>query len=132
MRNAHNNTNPERKERTMKTTRKHNQKIAGTICLYGTREHGAGWLARLADGTRLGTGDLAKYRTFTEAIWLALDEMKMAGMAAGRGTIVEVFEPHGQFVAHYDTARTATFGDLKWEAAPQYTMSTEDIAAAAI
>jgi hypothetical protein len=104
-------------------------KIVGEICLYGTSNTGAGWLAvAKPHGQTAGDGDPVKGRSFSEAVWEAATAI---GLILGhqRGS-VWVYEPSGQLRAKYDLGRVRTFGDLAWEPAPQLTISAEAIIAA--
>src|SRR5262245_34869716 len=66
------------------------------ICLYGTSAAGSGWIACIADGTMsgklMGNGELKHGRSMTEAVWLAADELKGAGVTRG---IVRIFMAGG-------------------------------------
>lgn len=105
--------------------------IAAEICLYGTQAVGAGWLARTADGRMFGDGEPNIRRNMTSAVWLACDELRAAGVSG----LVRIFEPTGQMVSTValDGLKHRAipyFGDLKWEAAPVYTISAEALIAA--
>src|ERR1044072_4023899 len=110
---------------------KRNQKIVAEIFLYGTHQHGAGYLAHVGPLNRetkfFGDGELRENRSFTVAIWLACDELAKAG-AVG---LAWVYASSGNMRAKVDIQRPAYFGKLKWEPAPLYTISAEAIEAAA-
>jgi hypothetical protein len=106
---------------------KRTQKIVGEICLYGAGHCGAGWLATTAAGQSLGTGELNQAHNFTAAVFQACDALRAV---AGPG-LAWVYESNGQLRAQIDISRPCYFGDLKWEAAPVYTISMADILAAA-
>ena len=97
------------------------------ICLYGTGQNGSGWIACIADGTPsgklLGNGDLKPGRSMTEAVWLAADELRGAGVT--RGT-VRIFMSGGALCADVEISnRIPCFGDLRWQRAPVYAISVE-------
>jgi hypothetical protein len=64
----------------------------------------------------------------TSAIWLALDALQAAGVADG---LVEIHEPHGQLMALVNVNARPWAGNLTWTAAPVYTISYDEIVAAA-
>jgi hypothetical protein len=106
-------------------------KVVGSICLYGSQECGAGYLAAigpLKDGQLYGTGDPVLGRSMTQAVWIATHHFSEAGIYRG---IVKVYASGGKLVADYDLATIKYFGELKWEPAPVYTIAMEDILAAA-
>jgi hypothetical protein len=85
-------------------------KHVAEICLYGTSSIGAGWLA-LVRGEKKPFGEHTPSadRSFTEAVWAAVEQLKDRGVA---GT-VRVFAPGGERVAEVDTrAHVPAFGDL--------------------
>lgn len=98
------------------------------ICLYGTREHGSGWLAH-ATGYRamFGNGELVQHRSFTEAVFQACDALRQYGYTG----IAYVFEPEGKRCAPVNVCRPCYFGNLAWQDAPVYTISSDAIIAAA-
>lgn len=108
---------------------KKSNKLAAEICLYGTHVVGAGYLVRLADGRMLGDGEPKPGRTFTDALWLACDEVLKAGLPLL--SRVRVFEPTGTFMADTGLLSPGYFGDLKWQRATVYEISAEVIEAAA-
>ena len=98
------------------------------ICLYGTNQTGAGYLARAANGRRFGTGRPSNFLTFTVAIWTAVDELRGAGVTGP----VHIYAPGGARMAIADLGRhVPTFGSLTWTPAPVYTLSTAALEAAA-
>jgi hypothetical protein len=99
------------------------------ICLYGTHETGAGYIAATRDGSHFGNGEPRTGRTFTEAVWIAVGALEAAGgLEAGR---VRVFAPGGERMAWMELTSPLTFSDLAWEAAPVYTISASELEAAA-
>lgn len=90
------------------------------ICLYGTPQTGAGYLAcRLDHGQTCGNGEPVFGRPFTSAVFLAVEQLRGLGLNKGR---VRIFEPRGECMAIIELSGTVpTFGDLQWGPAPQYT-----------
>ena len=68
------------------------QEVVAEICLYGNSkpEVGAGYLAVLPDKRMFGTGDPVSCRGFTTAVWLALTDIRTAGVTKG---VARVFAP---------------------------------------
>ncbi len=100
------------------------------ICLYGTMDVGAGWLANIANGTKcglyLGNGEPVRGRSMTEAVWLAVEAIREAGVSKGA---VRVFMSGGQRCADVDLGGyVPCFGDLPWQPAPVYMVSAEAVA----
>lgn len=97
--------------------------IAGTICLYGTRDTGAGWIATVGPGLDqlLGDGRPSVGLSFTEAIWRAADAIVRSRAAAGE------LEPYRGDVDIHDAGGirhvtlplallpAATYAELKWQ-----------------
>ena len=106
------------------------QKLAAEVALYGNGPTGvgSGWLARLADGTILGDGEPKAGRTFTDAVWLACEAVRQAGVTGGR---VRVFAAGGRLMADTDLNNPGYFGNLNWRAATAYVVSADDILVAA-
>lgn len=105
--------------------------LVGEICLYGTRHTGAGWLARVGaslDGHLIGDAEPNPDHTFTEAVWMACDALRNAGIKAG---MVRVFESGGKNCADTDINNPGYYGDLKWVPAPVYVIDADTILAAA-
>ena len=99
----------------------------GEICLYGTSHTGAGFIAR-KDKEVFGTGELVSGRSFTDAYFYGMRALHAAGVTRGE---VMVFEPEGRLVARVRMEPCwPCFGDLKWEAAPVYTLSVEALVSA--
>jgi hypothetical protein len=99
------------KEHNMKTN-----KAAADICLYGTRNTGAGFIVcALKGGRTSGTGDPVKDRTFTEAVWMGVEHLRALGVTRG---IVRIFDAGGDRVALADLANVPSFGELTWQTAP--------------
>lgn len=104
--------------------------LVAEICLYGNRETGAGWLARMEDGALLGNGEPKAGRSNTEAVWRACDQIgRVLGMCGGRprNATVRVFASGGDLMADTSLTNPATFGDLKWVPATVYVVSAEAI-----
>ena len=97
--------------------------VVSEITLYGSTQHGAGWLATYG-GNMLGNGEPREGRTMTEAIWQACGALNANGITKGH---VRVYEPRGRLCAVTPLQTPATFGGLVWEAAPQYTISVAEI-----
>jgi hypothetical protein len=93
--------------------------VIADICLYGNTNTGAGWLARSADGRMFGTGEPARDRSFTEAVWTAADTILAAG---ARVDVVRIFAPGGLRVATVPIGAIPGFGALPWEPAPVYVL----------
>jgi len=111
----------------MVTTDTRLPEIAAEICLYGSTN--AGWLARTRSGRMFGTGDPVEGRSFTEAVWLAVDAI--TAELGGRGQVA-IFAPGGERMAIVDIARRVpTFGDMSWQRAPVYTISAAELERAA-
>lgn len=111
-------------------------KLVAEICLYGNGPTGcgAGWLARLADGSLLGDGEPKAGRSFTEAVFQACDHVLRAYGACGgrpRTAIVRVFASGGERMADTDARHPGYFGDLKWQPATVYVIEAADLNAAA-
>src|SRR5579863_4882554 len=90
------------------------------ICLYGSSQHGTGWLAcipplagRDPHTKSLGDGELHP-RSFTESVWLACEAIERAGITQGT---VRVFAAGGKFMADVNLSRPGLFGDFKWQTA---------------
>jgi len=135
-------------------------KPVAEICLYGTRQTGAGYILAIhvsglieltihavraklwagnrailnteqeLDIVRLGTGEPKSGRTFTEAVFIAAGLLNVSGVTSG---IVHVYEPTGHKFAAFDLAKhIPCFGDLKWsDGGTAYIISAETVAAAA-
>ena len=112
---------------------KSTQSPVAEICLYGTRQTGAGYIVAIHTAyhvVRMGTGEPVRDRTFTEAVWKAVDLINLAGYMRG---IVHVYEPTGQRFAAFDLGgNIPCFGDLKWsEGGTVYVIPASDVMAAA-
>jgi hypothetical protein len=119
------NTNSKRNAKNSKGT------LVADICLYGNPTCGVGYIASHAGGM-IGKGDTVAGRSLTEAIWLAVDALKSAGVSAARGACVVVYMPGGERYAVVPLARVPAFGDMQWSyAAPGYVISADEIATAA-
>jgi hypothetical protein len=90
------------------------QTIVGEICLYGNRETGAGWLASTLHGERFGTGEPVAERSFTEAIWMAANEIRKFYMQG----LIRIYAAGGERMTTIKVCgHPPVFGDLKWELA---------------
>lgn len=87
-------------------------KITAVVCLYGNRNIGAGWIVSDKKG-QAGTGEPVANKSFTEAVYEAVDALKARGVT---GTI-RIFAAGGQHYAEVGVDRVPYFGDLKWNAA---------------
>lgn len=103
--------------------------IVAEICLYGTQQTGAGWLAQTADGLMFGNGRPVAGRPFTEAVWMAMGALESDGIRSG---LVRIFLPGGEYMAVVDAALPVpTFGSLKTVPAPVWTLDVADLVNAA-
>lgn len=96
--------------------RKTNKHVAD-VCLYGTSQIGAGWIAQGEGQAMIGTGEPISARGFTEAVWLACDALRESGIKAG---MVRVFAAGGERMAFCDINHPPYYGNLKWQPAIQY------------
>jgi hypothetical protein len=113
---------------TTMTTKK-NTKLVAEICLYGTRDAGFGFIARAADGRMFGKGELFAGRSMTETVWLAVDELKTAGVSGAGGATVAIFAPGGARLAVEAFANVRAVGDFAWQTAPTFTVSVAALTA---
>jgi len=113
-------------ESAIRQTRKAVNAVAD-ICLYGNGAVGAGWLAATNDCRMFGTGEPRADCSFTEAVWEAQETLVKTGLTG----MARVFTPSGHSMAIIDLQAVVTFGDLKWQPAPVYTISAESLIAAA-
>ena len=109
--------------------------VVAEISLYGTGSCGYGTIVRLADGRMIGSGEPAKNRTATSAIWLALDDIEHAhserSLPKGATALVHYDFPGGPRVAVVSMAGIApSFGDLKWTVGPVYEIGVDALLAA--
>jgi hypothetical protein len=103
--------------------------VYSSLCMYGTSFTGAGYLGvRFPHGQSFGTGDPVKHRTFTEAIWHGLADLRDAGVTAG---LVRVFDSGGERMATVDMKAAVNYAFLTWQPAPVYTISADELIAAA-
>lgn len=113
----------------MAKTTKANQAAVADICLYGNRDTGSGFIVALADGRMFGDGRPVAGRSFTEAVWLAVDLIRDAGVQDGRG---QVFHPGGDFVSDIDLGGIVpSYGALQSRPAPVYVIPVDALMAAA-
>lgn len=104
-------------------------KPVAEIALYGVRRTGAGWIVRLADGRMFGDGEPRERVSFTEAVFVAVDAIRAAGIERG---IVRVYDSGGDRMSEFSLeARVPYYSDLAWTAAPIYTISVDVLTAAA-
>lgn len=97
------------------------------VCLYGNHETGGGYLVSTRNNGILGDGEPRKRRSMTEAVWLALDELRLVE-PKGR---VRVFCPSGRMMAWLGVNETTYYGNLSWEPAPVLEISAEELEKAA-
>ena len=97
--------------------------VIADICLYGNDETGAGYLGQVNGGDRFGDGEPRPYWSKTEAVWLALGEMRL--QTENKRGAVRIFAPGGKFMAVVDANKVGYYGDLPWEAAVQYAIDVE-------
>lgn len=107
-------------------------KALPSICLYGTRETGAGWLASnglpMADGGRLfGDGEPSRSRTFTYAIFEAARALREAGLSGK----AHLFDAGGLRVAEISLSLPPTYGLIAWAPAPMYVVDADEVVRAA-
>jgi hypothetical protein len=111
------------------TTTKRTKKAVADICLYGTRETGAGYIGcRLDHGQTVGSGEPVRNRSFTEAIWLAAEDLR--GLGVDRG-IVRIFDSGGERMALVEMHRIPSYGNLQWQPAVVWTISVDALVGAA-
>ena len=104
------------------------KRLVGEICLYGTREVGAGYLARV-EGKMFGDGAPRPRWSFTDAMFHGLRDIREWGITRG---LVRVYEPTGQRFAEVEMDwRWPYYGELKWQPAQQYVIDAEQIIATA-
>jgi len=116
----------------MAKTTKITKMLVAEICLYGNGPTGcgAGWLAVEFGGRLLGDGEPVKDRTFTEAVWGAVDALRKIGIVQG---IVAIYAPGGERYALAPIGRVPTFGNLQWTSpAPCHVISAAELEAAAV
>ena len=104
------------------------QKQVAEICLYGNGTIGAGYIARTADGRLFGDSELKPHHSMTEAVWLASDDLRHAGIKSGT---VRIYAAGGQLMADTDIAHIGYYGDLKWQPATMYTIDADQLLASA-
>lgn len=97
-----------------------------TICLYGNWDIGFGYIAVLGDKT-FGDGEPVKFRSCTDCVWLACEEL----IAAGFDGLVEIYAAGGERRAVSHVRKVGYFGNLKWERAEPLVIQMVDILAAA-
>lgn len=89
--------------------------LVAEICLYGNHEIGAGWLANTGTDL-LGDGEPFQDRTFTSAIWSALEAIREARPDLNkRGNVVAIYTPGGTNRVLVDLSQhVPSFGQLAW------------------
>src|SRR5688500_9948847 len=88
------------KGRQMAQTNQNAASVVAEICLYGNSRIGAGWLASVPGAAPLlGDGEPKAGRAFSEAVWLACDAIRAAGVVGGK---VRIFAPGGERGAEAD------------------------------
>jgi hypothetical protein len=93
-------------------------KIVGSIHLYGTQSCGHGFIAvkRGNKGDKdvmFGDGEPVAQRSATSALWLAAEQLKLAGLDRGQ-VEVHVDTNAGSMHAIADLTRLPNFGSLHW------------------
>ena len=119
---------------TARITKAMEESVVADVCLYGTRDVGAGWLVEMNPAytldstgkTMLGDGEPNAMRGFTEAIYQACHAVRLAmgGMSYG---MVRIYEPNGKMMALASVNHPGYFGDLKWSAAPVFAMNLSEL-----
>jgi hypothetical protein len=106
--------------------------IIAIVWLYGTSSTGSGWLAQEAKGGRtIGTGTPQPGRSFTEAVFTAVQDLTEAHpeVMGRKGGLVRVFAPGGEFCADVPAHAVPTYGEMPWKEAPVLVISAEKLAA---
>lgn len=111
--------------------------VLADICLYGIRQTGAGWLAARHDGRMFGTGDPVQGRTFTEAVFQAVDAIctgNKLGLVCGHQVgLVRIFHPGGDTMTVIDLQELIpTYGDMARVPAPVFGPVKSDVALLAL
>lgn len=91
-----------------------NPEIVAVVTLYGTSLVGAGWLAMVkGDEKPMGTGTPREGRTFTEAVWAAVELLREVRQVEG---LVRIFDAGGERFTDVDTrGHVPAFGSLAWQ-----------------
>lgn len=92
--------------------------VVGSIHIYGTSRHGHGFIACKRNGkdqkdTMFGDGSLRESRSATDALFLAGEELRKAGLTKGQ-VEVHIDVAGMPKVAMADLANLPYFGQLKW------------------
>lgn len=92
--------------------------IVGSIHLYGAQHCGHGFIAvkRSAKGGKeqmFGDGEPVAQRSATSAMWLAAEQLKLAGLDRGQ-VEVHIDTNAGSMYAVADLTRLPNFGSLSW------------------
>lgn len=106
----------------MKATKKNPVENA-TVCLYGNRDIGFGWLAVYC-GECYGDGEAKAGRGCTDCVFQACESLEKAG-ATGN---VEIYNPGATMMATADVRRPGYYGNLKWGPAKVWVLGVEEIA----
>lgn len=122
-------------EKTIATETRRNEKLVAAIHLYGSRDAGHGYIIDAENGFKADSQTdkdrpetlLRKGRSATDAIFLAVQDLKEHGVT--RGIVVVHYDfPHGPRVAKIDIGwRIPYFGELKWEQGETVVVSAEEI-----
>ena len=109
--------------------------LVGTIAIYGTSRTGGGYIASVgkdADRQFFGDGEPRSYWSMNDALWLAAQEiMEKAGIRRGY-VLVTMDDAHGQpKAALFKLHDFCYFGELTWGPGVTYTISMNEIMAAA-
>lgn len=85
--------------------------VVANLCLYGTQATGAGWILETkAGGIVAGDGVPSVGRSFTSAVYLAVQNLKDLGVRDG---ILRIFHPGGEFVSAVDLRKAVpSYGSL--------------------
>jgi hypothetical protein len=101
-----------------------NLKVVATICLYGNRNTGAGYIAQVAHNARTtGTGDPVKNRSFTEAVFMAIGALcELTFDFRTLDGVVRIFDAGGERCADVDPFNVPAYGAIVWKPAPVLTI----------
>lgn len=103
------------------TTTTTGKTLIADICLYGTSQVGAGYLVMTKEGHLFGRSEPNPRTTFTEAVFLALDEIVHRAAADGYEArqavmdlgVVRVFHPGGEQFSDIELGKAwPYYGDL--------------------
>lgn len=95
--------------------------LVGDVCLYGNRDRGFHYLARVGEkGRLLGAGDPTEagvpFSSLTETVWHAIDAMRANGLPPKGG--VRLYAPGGTQIVDVEVSRAIpAAGELSWRPA---------------